>query len=242
MEDIENKTSKKGGVVSVRLNPEISEQFDTVCKLFKLGKADFLRECIEKLCDENDLLTQNYKKNKEYIEFIRKSLSKLPKNKIEIENGSWENAKDMAIITLCDEIWSSSKKVWDCWNEICSDYIFYDVDGDEVKEFVIRRTLFDLGDIGLLLAGSKTSIDISYLLGEGDWGDTIELKKVSLLLAVKKAIEKYTAKEVINDALNGASKECGSPLRLVVDAKGEFKRSGDSLVSPVGFEEGAGET
>jgi len=241
MKDVENMPSEKSGVVSVRLTPKVYEEFSKVCGLLQLNKADFLRGCIEKLCYENEIILKHHDKTEEYIEFIKNEFSKLPRDKIEVENGSWDTVEDVSIFIFFVELWSSSEKVWNCWYDTFGDYEFFDEEGEEVKGFR-ESHLFDPIDIGLLLVKRKTGIDIPDLLEADIWCDTIENKKISLVMAVKNAIEKFSAEDVLNDSLKRISREFGAPVKAIVNAKGEFKRTGDFLLSPVKFEPLAGET
>jgi len=77
--------------------------------------------------------------------------------------------------------------------------------------------------------------DVKELIEEELWWDELEIKRVSLLLATKKAIEKYSAEKLVDEVIERTSEREGEPTVIVVNAKGEFKRSGSTIVTPAEY-------
>jgi hypothetical protein len=230
--------NKKNTTISVRIPSKLSQNFQEAGDLLGVNKADFLRGCIEKLCHDNSLLVENYPKMDNYLNDLKTALGKL-KN-VRIENGTWENAVAASMFVLCDDLWSLSKKVFDCWKELLREYNLTYWDSEKQEEITdfsqAKDGTFDFEDFGLLMA-EKSPIEIDDLLEEGLWYDLLEMKKVTLLLSVLKAIKKHSAETIIGDYLKTSSNVDNVTRKtVVIDATGKFSRSGNRLIYPVQVE------
>lgn len=230
----------KQTTISVRLTDDLLNKFDAVTKIIPLGKSDFIRGCIQKLCDDNELLIDHSHKIDQYLNFVKREISKLPEKMVIVKNGPWGDVSDSTILILCDELWRTTKSVFNEWQKLMEEY------GMEYEEFPDFSSaeesdgLLDLGAIALLATKKTTSIkptDMPLLLEEGMWSDHAEIHKVSLGYAVKKAFEKKSAKKIIKKYLaSEETRKNKKPLRVTIDARGEFRRSGGLLYLPVDTE------
>jgi len=223
-------------IISVRVPKELSRSFDRLSKLMKINKSDFIRACIEKLCKDNQIYLDHAEKVKEYIQAIKSAMSKVSSDKIIVENGSWENASDEAILMLCDLLLKYSNRVFDMWFKILVDYGLADESQREKARENTDEGLIGVEDIGFILSKVKAPIEVEELITEEFWWDELEMKKISLLLATKKSIEKFSAETLINEVITRTSKIEKEKTIIVVDAKGEFKRSGSIIITPVEYE------
>ena len=230
----------KQTTISVRLTNDLLKKFDAVTELMPLGKSDFIRGCIEKLCDDNELLMDHSNQADLYLDFIKKEIAKLPENMVIVKNGSWKDVSNPTIVILCDGLWTTSKSVFNEWQKITEKY---DLEYEEFSDFSDAEEsegLLGLEDIALIVTRKTTSIepsDIPLFLKQEMWSDEMEIKKVLLSYAVKKTFEKESAKEIVKKHLESEeTRKKMKPLRLVIDAKGEFRRSGGLLYLPVDTE------
>jgi len=229
--------ARKSNIVSIRLESNLFECFDQLSKATQFNKSEFLRECIEKLCKDNIFYLAHYQKIKQYIDDIQKEMIKLPENLVKIENGTWNTMKDISWFMLCDFLFHYSEKVFNAWLEICAEnnIIFYNEDGEPIIEY-LEEDLFDLEDILFLITPQKQAINIKELISDSQWTDEVENKKISLLLAVRKAIQEHTALNIINEAITRIAEEEGTMVRIKIDAEGKFSKSGTTLITPVEYE------
>jgi antitoxin component of RelBE/YafQ-DinJ toxin-antitoxin module len=221
----------KLATVSVRVEEELNRKVDLVTELIGVNKSDFIRACFEKLATDNEVLLDNCNKVDEYLNFIRTELSALPSNLILVKNGSWADVSDFLILMLCDQLWKIPT-IRDNWKDFCKRYglILKAQKKDEESE------LLDLESLVFLSAEKSGLIapeDISAILNQGFWINHIEADKISLIVAVKKSFEDHSARITIKDYLNQSEDKEKGPLRIVIDAKGKFRRSGDWLYYPV---------
>jgi len=226
--------------VSVRIEDELMKRLDAITNIIPINKSGFIRSCLEKLCNDNQMLIDHHHKVDKYIDFIRNELSKLLTDMIVVKNGSWKEVKESTILILCDELWGTSKIIFDNWSKLLDKYDLKTeiTDSSEDGE---PRSLLDLGSIALLLvekAGQVEQPDIQLLISEEDWTDDLEMHRVSLSYACKKAFEKQSPQKIIREYLEKESaRKKEGPQRLVIDAKGRFRRSGSLLYLPVDTEE-----
>jgi len=226
--------------ISVRLTDDLLNKFDAVTKIIPLGKSDFIRGCIEKLCDDNELLTDHSRQVDQYLEFIKKESSKLPENMVIVKNGSWRDVSNSTIIILCDELWRATKPVFSEWQKLSKKYGIEHEEASDFSDAEESDGLLGLGDIVMMVTKKTTSIDpsdISFFLEQQMWSDSTEINRISLSYAVKKAFEKTSAKNVVKKYLkHEETRKNTKPLRVVIDARGEFRRSGTLLYLPVDTE------
>ena len=227
----------KQTTISVRLSDDLLKKFDAVTKIIPLSKPDFIRGCIEKLCDDNEILVDYHQKTKEYLEFIKAELSKLPQDLVIVKNGSWKDVKDSTMFILCDEFWRASKAVFTHAQKLSEKY---DIDHEEIQDFSTAEEsegMLDLEDIALLVTEKTITIeplDIPDFVSEDFWSDDTEISKVTLSYATRKAIEEKSAEKIVKDYLQSEEKRAKEKLlRLVIDARGEFRRAGNQLYMPV---------
>ena len=226
----------KGVTFSVRLPKATADAFDRISQLMQINKSDFLRVCVEKLCRDNKLYLDHVDKVQQYISFIKTKMSRIPTEKIIIENGSWETASEVAILMLCDLMFVWSEKIFNLWFSIMKEYGLAK-EGDKSKwRETFSNGLVLIEDIGFLLSPTRIATDVEELIKNEFWWDELEIKKISLLLAVKRAIEKYSAENLVDEIIKKASKEEQEPTVIIIDAKGRFKRSGSVIVTPAEIE------
>ena len=230
----------KQTTISVRLTDDLLKKFDAVTKIIPLGKSDFIRGCIEKLCDDNEVLIDHSTKTKQYFEFIKEELSKLPENVVAVKNGSWRDVGNSIILILCDELWRTSKTVFNEWQKFNEKYGIAHGGFSDFSDAEESDGLLDLESLALLVTKKTTSIepsDIHRFLEEEMWSDPLEIDKITLTYAVKKAFEKKSAKKIIKQYLESEEiRRNMKPLRVSIDARGEFRRSGGLLYLPVDTE------
>lgn len=227
--------------MSVRVEEELMKQVDKVTSIIPMNKSDFLRSCLEKLCRDNKMLLDHYDKFPEYIEFIKNELRKLPENMIRITNGSWDNVKESTILIICDLLWQSSEIVFDNWKKLVDKYgLTRERKGEDMSDFSkVKESngLLALEDIVFVFAeksGQVERVDLPLLLNETNWIGQVEADMISLSYAVKTAFEDTRARVIIKKFLEKAEEEDQEEhLRLVIDAKGGFRRSGYVLHLPV---------
>jgi len=226
----------KQTTISVRLTDDLLNKFDAVTKIMPLNKSDFVRGCIQKLCGDNKLLIDHSTQVDQYLEFVKKKISKLPANMILVRNGSWRAVSNSTILIVCDELWRTSKFVFKEWQKLEKKY---GIEHEKVSNFsdaVKSEGLLDLEDIALMTTKKTTSIelsDIPFLLQQGMWSDSTEIKRVSLSYAVRQALAKASAKKVAEEYLKSEeTRRNMKPLRVIIDAQGEFRRSGGLLYLP----------
>lgn len=223
-------------IISLRIPRKLSESFDRLNKLMKISKSDFIRACIEKLCKDNQIYLKYAEKVKEYIQAIKSVMSKVSSDKIILENGSWETASNEAILMLCDLFLRYSDKVFDTWFKILVDFGLADENQREKAREDTIEGLIEIEDIGFILSKTKAPIEVEELIVEEFWWDQLETKRISLLLAMKRSLEKFSAEALINEVIAKTSKIEKEKTIIVVDAKGEFKRSGSVIITPVEYE------
>jgi hypothetical protein len=69
------------------------------------------------------------------------------------------------------------------------------------------------------------------------WADDLELKKTSLVITMKKAIEENSARTLIEDVIEKASRETKTKMKIAIDLTGKFTRTLQGIDSPVQIEE-----
>ena len=226
----------KQTTISVRLTDDLLNKFDAVTKIMPLNKSDFVRGCIQKLCGDNKLLIDHSHQVDQYLEFVKKEISKLPENMILVRNGSWRDVSNSTILILCDEFWRTSKSVFKEWQKLEKKYAMEHEEVSNFSDAVKSEGLLDLEDIALMTTKKTTSIelsDIPFLLQQGMWSDSTEIKRVSLSYAVRQALAKASAKKVAEEYLKSEeTRRNMKPLRVIIDAQGEFRRSGGLLYLP----------
>jgi len=222
--------------ISVRISRELSTSFDRLSKLMKINKSDFIRTCIEKLCKDNQMYLEHAEKVKEYIETIKLAMSKIPPEKIIVKNGSWKTMKDETILMLCDLLLRWSERAFDAWFETLIDYgLANENDREKAREDTLEG-LIKIEDIGFILSKVKAPIEVETLITEEFWWDDLEMKRTSLLLGIKKAIEKFSVETLIDEVITRTSRIEKEKTVIVVDAEGEFKRSGSVIITPAEYE------
>lgn len=227
--------------VSVRVEEDLMRRFDTVTEITSVNKSDFIRACLQKFCDDNQMLIDHFSKVGEYIDFIKNELSKLPADLIVVENGAWEDVPEWVVLILCDGLWRASKPVFANWLELLETYNLEREDQpNDFSEAERSDGLLNLDSFIMLSAersGHVASPDIPLLISEENWIEDVEADRISLSYACKKAFETATARKVLQDYLySEAMKKQESPLRVIVDARGAFRRSGSVLYLPIGTE------
>lgn len=226
--------------VSVRVEKELLHRLDTVTTIIPISKSDFLRTCLEKLCDDNQILVDHSHRAEEYIAYIKDELSKLPENIVLVKNGTLTEVKESTILILCDELWRFSEPVYNAWLKLLKEYDIETAITDFAKAEQSQGVL-DIGDIAMLLVEKKGSIerpDIRILVEEQYWGEQMEIQRVSLSYACKKAFEEKSSRVIIHDYLEKEKKRKKERRqRLVIDAKGTCTRRGSLLYLPVHTEE-----
>jgi hypothetical protein len=231
----------KVATFSVRVEDNLAKRLDVVSSIVPINKSDFLRSCLEKLCDDNQMLIDHCPKINEYLHLIKKEMSRLPRDLVVVKNGSWTDVEESTIIFLCDQLWKSSKLVFDNWRKLIDSYDL-ETKGriTDFSKAVESGGLLDLESVVMLLAEKSKKLehpDIPMLISKGSWIDDTEANKVSLAYACKKAFEEQTAEKVLKEALENAKlQKKEGPQQLVVDAKGIIRRSGSVLHLPVTIE------
>lgn len=232
----------KMSTISVRIEEELMKRVDTATNIMAISKSDFIRSCLEKLCDDNQLLIDHYDKIPRYIEYIRRELGKLPPKFATVKNGTIENVKEPTIMYLCDELWRSSKPVFDNWLALLKEYdLKRENTPDNFEQAKESDGLLGLDTMIMFMAeksGKVSRLDAPRLLREPDWIENTEMDRVALSYACWKAFTEHTAQAIIEDYLNKErALKKGTAIRLVIDAKGGLRRSGNFLYLPIDTEE-----
>lgn len=226
----------KGMTISIRLTEETADSFDKLSELMQINKSDFVRACVEKLCKDNRIYLEHMDEMKQYGDFIRAEMSKISEEMIVVKNGSWETAKDNALLMFCDLMFMWSEKVFDAWFNILVEYGLSEINYKGTAKEELSDGLIQLEDFGFILSPAKIAIDPEELIEDDKWWDEIEFKKASILLATKQVIEKYSAEYIVKEVLDKTAKAKQEPTIIVVDAAGKFKRSGSVIVTPAEIE------
>jgi len=212
----------KQTIISVRLTDDLLKKFDAVTKTMRLGKADFIRGCIQKLCDDNQVLIDFYQRIGPQLEFIKNELAKLPQDLVIVKNGSWADVKDSSMYLLCKEFWRASKTVFAIWLKVIEKY------DNLTREF--SRFLSDLDQWEVHISfwlDARPVKDVSDIIGnpeELSWLDTLAVLKATFSYATKKAIEETSAERIVRELLETEEKQGKEkPLRLAVNARGESR-------------------
>lgn len=229
-------SASKDVTISVRLTKETADLFDKLSGLMQINKSDFLRVCVEKLCRDNRLYLEHVDKIKQYSKFIKAEMSKISEDMIIVKDGSWKTVNDNALLMFCDLLFVWSNKVFDTWFNILVEYGLADVDYKIKMKDQFSDGLIELEDFGFLLSPTKITVDAEALIEQQKWWDEIEFKRISLLLATKRAIERYSAEYIVKEVLDRTAKVEQEPTKIVVDAAGRFKRSGTRIVTPAEYE------
>ncbi len=177
----------------------------------------------------------NRNKKSEIIESIKEKLSESnTKNIIKIKNGKIETLSETTIYCLADLLFAFSKNFFDLWREVCEKYkiIFYDEEDDDINEFILGERFLEFTEAALLSIPQKQKSEPETLLSYDTWGDVLECKTISLILALRNALEKYGARNLIEEIVQKVSVEERKPQILLMDAKGTFKISSNKIVSP----------
>ncbi len=235
--------------ISARVEEDLLVLFDRVAEALSINKSDFLRACLDKLCHDNRILLDHCDKVPRYLAFIKNELKSLPPDLIRIKNGSWDDLKDSVILLLCNDLWQSSRVVFNKWKELADRYnIFRELEEEEITEFSQAQDsegLFSLEAIVFVLAeksGQVERTDLQVLLSKKYWLSGIEADIVSLSYAVKEALESQPAQVLIRKFLEIVEEEKGdAPMRIVIDATGGFSRSGYTLHLPISYEKMKGD-
>jgi hypothetical protein len=230
--------------ISVRVEDELMKRVDKVTDIVSFNKSDFLRACLEKLCSDNKLLVDHFDNLPQYFGFIRNELSQLPVEMIKVTNGSWKEVTDSTILILCDELWKTSEIVFNKWLSLSNKYnLTRTIEGVEIVDFSQATGSDGLLDLSSLLfhaaekSGQVAQVDIPVLLNNENWIDNVEADRIILSCSVKEAFEEQPARTIIRKYLEEMEEEKHEePLRLVIDAKGTFRRSGSVLYFPVSTE------
>jgi len=210
----------KQTTISVRLTDDLLEKFDTVTTILRLGKADFVRGCIQKLCDDNAVLIDHHTNINEYVDFIKKELAMLSQDLLKVENGSWKDVKDSTIFLLCSEFWRTSKTVFSSWKKLIEEYnvlvrAFKEFSKDLEEWWVHTSFTFEGAQI-------ENVVDLIDDPEEHAWLDYSAILNTTYSYATKKAIEETSAEKIVRDLLETEEKrENKRPLRLVLNARGE---------------------
>ena len=229
-------SASKDVTISVRLTKETADSFDKLSNLMQINKSDFLRVCVEKLCKDNKIYLEHVDKIKQYSRFIKAEMSKISEDMIVVKDGSWKTVNDNALLMFCDLLFIWSSKVFDTWFDILVEYGLADVGDKRIAKDRFGDGLIELEDFGFILSPAKITVDVEALIEEEKWWDEIEFKRISLLLATKRAIEKYSAEYIVKEVLDRTAKVEQEPTKIVVDAAGRFKRSGTRIVTPAEYE------
>jgi len=225
----------KLSTISVRVEEDLNQKTDLVTAIIGVNKSDFLRACLEKLCVDNQMLLDHCDKFEGYINFIKQELSALPPEMILVNDGSWSDVTDFLILMLCDKLWKMDI-IKNYWKEFTKKYDLRrsHVDADRKPENT--EELFDLEGL-VFLSAEKSGLmppeDVSSILTQVNWINNVEADKISLVFAVKKSFEEQTALSLIKEYLTQAEEKHGKPSRIIIDAKGKFRRVGDWLYYPV---------
>jgi len=237
----------KQTTISVRLTEDLLERFDSVTRIMRLGKADFIRGCVQKLCDDNAVLIDYHQNVDEYLRFVKNELAKLPQDLVIVKNGSWEDVKDPTMFLLCSEFWRTSKIVFDAWKKLIEKYdtlarAFSEFSKDLEEWWVHMVFRFE----GARIENVPDLIDNPE---EHSWLDYFAILNVTYTYATKKAIEETSAERIVRDFLETEEERlrifleveekrqgsietkkkridtmralAQSPLRLVINARGE---------------------
>ena len=226
----------KGATISTRLTQKTGEAFDRLSELMQINKSDFVRICVEKLCKDNRIYLEHMEKTKQYSDFIRREMAKISEDMIVVKDGSWKTVTDNALLMLCDLLFRWSSKVFDTWFSVLVEYGLTEGSRRDAAKEEFEDGLIALEDIGFILSSMKAAVDIEALIEDEKWWDEIEVKKASLLLATKQAIQKYSAEYIIKEVLERTAKYEQEPTIIVVDAAGKFKRSGSIIKTPAEYE------
>lgn len=232
----------KMSTVSVRIEGELMKKVDVATNIMAINKSDFIRSCLEKLCNDNQLLIDHYSEVPTHINYIRQELAKLPSNVATVENGTYNDVTEPIILLLCDELWKSSEPVFDNSLALLEKYNLMRANMpltfEQAKE---SEGFLELDTIVMFLAeksGKVSQVDVSKLLVEDKWIEGVEADKVVLSSACAKAFAEHTAQAIITDYLKKERAfKGGAPIRLVIDAKGRLRRSGTFLYFPIDTEE-----
>jgi len=206
--------------------------------MIQINKSDFVRSCIQKLCQDNEILLEHYDKLSEYVDFVRSELSKLPIDLIEVKNGQWADVKESTLLFLMDEFWRTSPSVFEHWKRIIDKYKLTSLEGiNDFSEAKQSDGLLSLGSIVMLMAeksGEMEPVDVPILLRDVDWVDSVEVTRIALSYACKEAFEEQSALSIVKSFLDAEMlKKKSGPRCVVLDASGKFRRSGAMLYLPV---------
>jgi len=227
----------KRSTLSIRIGPEMYFSFNKACEILGLDKSDFLKTCVEKLVDSNRIFLDNMDKVQPALDYLRVELSKLPSNLVLVDNGTFEQIKDVALYILCDELFRTSEKVWLSWKELVDSYALE-------LEISKGENMFEVEDLGMFALPSEKSVDaidiIQHVFSDL-WTNQLELKNIILLLSTVDAFKKFSATEVVKEALEYEASTCTKKLPsdkhiIVIDARGKIKRKGETLIIPAGIE------
>ena len=233
---------RKRDTIAARLPPELYEKFSKVCSIAKVDRSSFLKTCVEKLANDNEIFLDNFEKTGSLIKVIKKELADLPKSLVVIKGGNWNKIPETVLYVACDEICSNSKMAWKIFEDTWEKYGLKLEDDEGVQKEFGGGDVLDLSDLGLMaLPTEKVNDPWAIIDGQDLWADQLEVRKITLLLAVSEAFVKLSARRVVEETLNYRASICLEkvPMKghvLEIDSRGRFARSGGTLIVPAGIE------
>lgn len=158
----------------------------------------------------------------------------MPDNYLKIINGKIDDINDIAIYSFCDFLFSASKEFWQMTKEVGEelDIVVVEEEEDLLREYT-EQFMLRLEDIGLMILPKPKQIPVPDLFLGEEWIDSLETKKLILLLGAKKTFSKFDPKKIISDVIDKANKISKKENVIIIDAEGSFKRGKDALHGPV---------
>lgn len=231
---------RKEYVISVRIPNNLGEEFDKVASFLPLNKTDFITECVRRLVFDNKFLMDSNQKIEEIIEYIKDELARVPKKNLKVINGNIDLMSNIAIYSLCDFLFSASEDYWKSMTEIKKNlekkfHVIVGDDEDLFKEYT-GEFILDMEDISLMMLPKPMHIPAEDLVYDDKWSDTLETKKMLLILAIDKLLEIHSLKKIISDIIKEENKIKNDEHVLIIDAQGRFRRGKDIVYNPVYLE------
>ena len=231
---------RKGQVISVRIPEDLAKKFNEIAKFLPMNKTDFITECIKKLVNDNDFLMHYYPETDDLLRIIKKEIKKVRKTHLQVENGFIRDINELAIFSLCDFLFSSSKEYWQTMKDVLAnlkkEWKIEIGQGEELFQEFKGDFLFDMEDISLMILPKEMFVPAEDLVEDIKWSDSLEIKKLLLLLAAQQFIKKYNLDEIISKIIDEENKSKKEKHILIIDAEGNFRRGKDFLYNPVYLE------
>lgn len=231
---MEDKKTRKGHVISVRIPEELGKKFDMISSNFSLNKTDFMTACIKKLVSDNDLYVKNYAQILKLIDNVKKNIERIPEKYLIVRNGKAKDITEIGTLCFCDKLFATSEKFWSLTKKIAEDWeIFFE--GKLLEKFD-NNFLFDVEDFLFMMVPRSKEIEADDFIDDDCWIDSIETKKILLLLSADAAFKKYGSEKILQEIIEKENNETKANNVMVIDAKGHLTRGRDHLKGPVSID------